>query len=66
MTMKFLLHKDIKENIEFATAQLAFLVFPNTTRHRKTKRAKAYQAHSPPHINLQCFVILHRIMINKF
>jgi len=30
MTMKFLLHKGIKENIEFATSQMAHLVLPDT------------------------------------
>ena len=40
MTMKFLLHKDKKENMEIATAQMAHLVFADTQPNaEKTKRA---------------------------
>ena len=40
MTMRFLLHKDIKENKEIATAQMAHLVLPDTKANaEKTKRA---------------------------
>ena len=44
MTMKFLLHKDKKENMEIATAQMAHLVFADTQPNaEKTKRAISCQ-----------------------
>jgi len=44
MTMKFLLHKDKKDNMEIATAQMAHLVFADTRANaQKTKRAISCQ-----------------------